>query len=261
MLIGELAFYGLVGAVAAVAFVGSALWTRRHTGARLRYTLVAPYVTGALALGYVGMSGEVLTLVAANGRPVPVSRFLVYLLTYTVVVGYVGLLADADRRTTLLGCGCIVGFVLATMLNWLFPAPVGTVGKAVTLVSIVGLLWILFRPLTRAAADVSGPRRLAFGKLRNLMALLILGYLVVGLTSRQGLGLLDAFTGVYVGGYLDVMGHLGFAAIVLRSADAMEELAADRASPLAYVRGGHSAVSGGSGDADIDIDTDPEGGD
>jgi len=259
MLIGELAFYGLVGIVAAIAFGGSALWTRRHAGARLRYTLAAPYVTGVLALGYVGMSGEVLTLVAHDGRPVPVSRFLVYLLTYTAVVVYVGLLADADRRTTLLGSGFIVGFTLATMLNWLFPAPVGTVGKALTLVCIVGLLWTLFRPLTRAAAGVSGPRRLAFGKLRNLLALLVLGYLVVGLTSRQGLGLLDAFTGVYLGGYLDVMGHLGFAALVLRSTDAVDELAGDHGSPLAYVRGGRSAASSAS--VDVDVDADVEGGD
>jgi bacteriorhodopsin len=249
MLIGELTFYGLVGAAAAVAFLVSLFAVRQYAGAKRRYMLAAPFATGLLALGYVGMSGEVLTLTAANGRPVPLSRFLVYMLTYPVVVAYAGMLADVDRRTALFGSALIIGFSLATLVNWLFPPPVESVGKLLTLACIVGQLWVLFRPFSRSAAAVSGARQLAFGKLRNLMALLVLGYLVVGLTSRQGLGLLDAFTGVYLGGYLDLIGHLGFAAILLRSGDAVDELLADRASPLAYFREQRPAAPGADAEA------------
>lgn len=244
MLIGELTFYGLVGTAALLAFVASLLATRQYTGATRRYVLAAPYVTGLLTLGYFGMSGEVLTLTAANGRPVPLSRFIVYMLSYSVVVAYIGMLADADRRTILIGSGLIVGFSGATLINWLFPPPLGSLGKLLTLACIVGALWVLFRPFTQAAEGVSGARTLAFGKLRNLMTLLILGYLVVGLTSRQGIGLLDAFTGVYLGGYLDLMGHIGFAAILLRSDDAIEDLLAERESPLAYFREERSPAPG-----------------
>jgi len=98
------------------------------------------------------------------------------------------------------------------------------------------LFWLLFRPYSRAAESVSGPRKLAFGKLRNLMTLLLLMYLIVSLTSRQGLGLIGTFSGVYIGGYMDVLGHVGFAGILLRSEAAVRDLATQRSSLVSYFR-------------------------
>lgn len=238
MIVGELTFYGLIGALATVATIVYGFWVRQFSGPKRKVMLAAPYATAMLALGYFGMAAEVLRLHSASGRPVPVSRFLVYLFSYTVVIAYVGLMANAERRHVLMGIGLLSTFTIGALINWMTAPPIESVGKLVFLGSLIGLMWLLFRPYTRASQSVSGPRKLAFGKLRNLMALLLMMYLIVGLTSRQGLGLLGTFTGVYMGAYMDVLGHLGFAGILLRADTAVDHLAAEHSSLLAYVRGG-----------------------
>ncbi|MFD1585966.1 bacteriorhodopsin [Halorientalis brevis] len=236
MIVGELTFYALIGTLATVATVITAVGVRKFSGRKRRIALVAPYTTAMLALGYFGMANEVLRLHSASGRPVPLSRFVVYFFSYTVIIAYVGMMADAERRHILVGVGLLSTFSLGALINWMTAPPVESVGKLLFLGSLLGILWLLFRPYTRAAQAVSGPRRLAFGKLRNLMALLLIMYLVVGLTSRQGMGLLGTFTGVYMGAYMDVFGQLGFAGILLRSDTAIEHLANERSSLLAVLR-------------------------
>jgi bacteriorhodopsin len=236
MFVGELTFYGIVGAVMTVAFVFFAVAVRQYSGRMRRYMIVAPFFCGVLAVGYFGMAAETLRVYSASGRAVPLSRFLLYLFTYTSVAGLIGVFAGAERKYLSIGVGLLAGFVVGTVINWYFAPPIESLGKLMVVGTLVGLLWLLFRPYTEAAESVSGTRRLAFGKMRNLMTLLLLMYFIVGLTSRQGLGLLGTFTGVYMGGYLDVLGHIGMAALVLRSEEAVAELAGERSSPLEYLR-------------------------
>ena len=251
MIVGELTFYTLVGAVMAVAFVFFAVAVRQYSGRMRRYMIVAPALCGILSLGYFAMSAEALRVYSAGGRAVPLSRFVAYYLGYSTVVAYIGVIGGASRKHLSLSVGFMVVFITGTIVNWYFLPPVESLGKVLVVSSMVGQLWILAGPFSRAAESVSGTRRLAFGKMRNLMALLLLMYFIVGLTSRQGLGLLGTFTGIYMGGYMDVLGHIGMAALVLRSGDAIEELAAERSSVLAYFReqgAQGSAVDGTAGD-------------
>jgi bacteriorhodopsin len=235
MLIAEHTFYLLVTAVAAVTTVPLALVAAR---AQVRsWALLAPAVTGLIALGYLGMGTQALTVPDPAGEPVTVSRFVTYLFTYTSVVATIGILADVGRRGTALGVLGLVGYTGGVLVNWILPAPLNSAGQLAVLGSTVFVLYLLFRPYSRSVQSVSGARQLLFGKLRNLMALLLLMYLIVGLTSRQGLGLLDAFTGVYIGGYLDLLGHVGYAGLLLRGGTAIEELAAQYPSPVAYLKG------------------------
>jgi bacteriorhodopsin len=243
MFIGELTFYGLVGATMAVAFVFFAVAVRHYTGRMRRYMIVAPFLCGALSLGYFAMSAELLRVYSASGRAVPLSRFIVYYTAYTTVVAYIGVMGGASRKHLSMGVGFMVVFITGTIVNWYFVPPVESLGKLLVVSSMVGQLWILAGPFSRAAESVSGPRRLAFGKMRNLMALLLLMYFIVGLTSRQGLGFLGTFTGIYMGGYMDVLGHIGMAALVLRSEEAVTELAGERSSVLAYFRADGSQAS------------------
>jgi hypothetical protein len=46
-----------------------------------------------------------------------------------------------------------------------------------------------------------------------------------------------------MGGYMDVLGHIGMAALVLRSEEAVTELAGERSSVLAYFRADGSQAS------------------
>lgn len=251
MFIGELTFYGVVGATMAVAFVFFAVAVRHYTGRMRRYMIVAPFFCGVLSLGYFAMSAELLRVYSAGGRAVPLSRFIVYYLAYTTVVAYIGVMSGAARKHLFLGVGFITIFITGTIVNWYFVPPIESLGKLLVVASLIGELWILAGPYSRASESVSGTRRLAFGKMRNLMALLMLMYFIVGLTSRQGLGLLETFTGIYMGGYMDMLGHVGMAALMLRSEDAIEELAAERSSLLAYFRDTGSrapSVEGTAGD-------------
>jgi sensory rhodopsin len=236
MIVPESTFYLLVSTVALVATVGFVARLRQFSGTTRQYLLLAPFVSGMLMVGYFAMANQLLVLHSPGGEPVPVSRFTMYLFTYPLVVASVGVLADASRRLTVAGMIALVGFVSGTLVNWLAPVPFDSGGKLMVLASIASALYLLFVPYTRSAQSVTGARRLLFGKLRNLMALLMLMYLVVGLTSRQGLGLLGTFTGVYVGGYLDLLGHIGFGGILLRAPTAVRELAAEHPTPLDYFR-------------------------
>lgn len=236
MIIGEQTFYVLVSIFAAVTTLFFVVWSRQFEGATRRYMSYGPFLTGVLALGYFAMSTGAITISDPNGRPVPLARFLMYFLTYVSTITAAGIFAGVRRRSALVGSGFMAGFVLGTIINWLATPPFNNVGRLMVVGSMISLLWLFFRPYTRAAGSVSGPRRLAFAKLRNLIALLTLMYFVVGLTSRQGLGLLGTFTGVYLGGYLDLLGHIGFAGILLRSEEAVAQLVTRYSSPLDYFR-------------------------
>lgn len=235
MIIAEQSFYLLVSAFALVSTLVCAAVARKFDGRARRYMLYAPAVTGLLALGYFAMSVGALTITDPKGEPVPVSRFATYMVSYTFVMAFIAMVGGASRRLGIAGIASVGGFTLGTLVNWLTPAPINVLGKVVVLSSLAASLYLLFKPYTRASSTVSGERRLLFGKVRNLMALLMTNYLIVGLISRQGLALLGTFTGVYIGGYIDILGHIGFAGLLLRSEDAIAELADVHRSMLDYL--------------------------
>lgn len=79
-------------------------------------------------------------------------------------------------------------------------------------------------PVTKRSGETAGERVLLYGKLRNLLILLWVAYLVVGVVSRQGIGLLDAFGGIFAGAYLDIATRIGFGLLLLRGPDAIAHL-------------------------------------
>lgn len=234
-LIGELTFYWLVSgtmvlltALAVVLAVGSSPSNRRSL-------LVLPAIPAVLILSYAGMAMEFLTFTDAEGEPITTARFLGYFFTYPVVVLFLGWLVDAPRRSTLTGFGLVVVFIIAALGNWFLEGVAGVLAQIVVVTSLLTLLWVLFRPLTRAARSVGGSRELAYGKTRNLLTAVWLFYLIVAITSRQGFGLLDDFGGVFIGAYLDIAGHVGAVIILLRSTDALEERFDDPPSFWSYL--------------------------
>jgi len=66
--------------------------------------------------------------------------------------------------------------------------------------------------------------RPALREARNLLLLLWVFYLIMGFVSRQGLGLLDAFGGIFVVSYLDILARIGFGVLVLRATDATDQV-------------------------------------
>jgi len=175
----------------------------------------------------------VLRFENAEGSVIPATRYVGYVLTIALMLL---LLAEIGGHSTRLQASLLVPFSAISLGNfagWLFTGPLGSLAGLASLLSFPLAAYLLLRPGKRAARTTSPPRQLLYGKLTNLILLVWLGYLVVGIASRQNAELLDAFVGVFLGSYLDVIVVVGFGAILLRHTGALDDLVAggdDRAA-------------------------------
>lgn len=232
MVIEEQTLYAASAVLLFLGTLGVTALVRRFDGAAARHVRVLPVVLSILGLGYVGMALDLFVVFSPEGEPVYMTRTAAYMFTYTFLMGYVGLVSGAKRRYRLIPAAGVVGFNAATPVIQLLGPPVSLVGAVLILVSLIAVYWAFFGPLTRAAENISRDRRLLFLKLRNLAALIFIMYMLVSFSSRQALGLLDAFTGVFTVTYVDLVGHFGLAGIILFSTVGVEMVAEDYSSPL-----------------------------
>lgn len=248
-LIGEAELYQYTVVVMAVAAVGFLGWTTRLPNRRQRYGLVAAYLSIVACLSYLGMSIGLLRFESLGGQPVPATRFVGYLFSITVILVLIVMVAGGSR---LLFAGVLLSFAAmlgGTVTSWFLAEPISLGASLASLLSFPLVSYILLRPGARAAATTTDERKLLYGKLRNLVLLAWGSYLVVGIISRQNLGLLDAFTGVFIGTYIDVVLHIGVAAILLRHGAAIDQLVGG-ASPGDDSPGGSDATPDGASAAD-----------
>lgn len=233
MVVQEQTLYAGGAAIIFAATVVSSLLVTKFEGDVRKHMLAMPVVLGVLTLGYVGMALDVFVATSPEGEPVYFTRYASYIITYTYLMTYIGLLAGAQRRYRLVPAVSVLGFTFGTIITQLSSPPLDSVGSLVVILSLVVVFWAFFRPLTRAARAESGDRRLLFIKIRNLSALVFIMYLLVALTNRAALGLLDAFTGVFTIAYVDLIGHIVFAGLIIFSGSAIEMLVSEYPSPLA----------------------------
>lgn len=238
MVVQEQTLYAVVAVVALLATIVALALGRRFEGKARRHAAPMVVALGLLAVGYAIMALDLLVLFTSEGEPVYLSRFAVYTLTYTFIMSYVGLVAGAGLRFRLLPGIATLGFTYGTLVVQLAPPPLDSLGSLVVLVSLTAVLWAFFGPLTRAAQQVSGNRRLLFAKLRNLGTLVFIAYMLLALMTRQALGLFDAFVGVFVAAYVDLLAHVGLVGLILYSRETIAELAVEYDSPFATFRSG-----------------------
>ncbi|WP_254762586.1 bacteriorhodopsin [Natrinema marinum] len=223
-MIPELQLYRFAFYVQVAATLGFLVWVSRMPTGKRRYYLSIPLICGTLALGYFGMSAELLTATAANGQPIPMSRYIDYVIATPVMIIIAGLVAGASTRQQVAMVVFGLGWVGVTAVGYFLESPLDSVATLSALVSLVVLIYLMVWPVTRRSGKQSGERVLLYGKLRNLLLLLWVLYLVLGIASRQNLGLLDAFSGVFLAVYLDVLTRVGFGVLVLRATDATEQV-------------------------------------
>jgi len=115
--------------------------------------------------------------------------------------------------------GGIAAVVTAGTLSWgLF-----AVASAAYAVLVYGLLVLLPR-----SASAEGDRvRAVFGTLRNITVVLWTLYPVVWLLAPTGLGLLTPATEMLVFVYLDIVSKVGFVAVAVAGADALDRFGED----------------------------------
>ncbi len=218
-MIPEQDLYGLMAAGMAVVTVAFAVAVARVPPERRRYYLPVVVVPAVATVAFGSMSRGVLLVERADGRLIPLGRLLAYLVIYPITMGYIGWAAGLDRRGTGILAAGIATVVAGVGFNWVLPA-YSSFGSLVVFGALVGVGYLLLGPYDRIARDRPGECTLLYAKLRNLLLTLWVLYVFLAMTSRQGLGLLDAFAGVVFANYLDLLAVVGFGAIVLRARQA-----------------------------------------
>ncbi|WP_254521537.1 bacteriorhodopsin [Natrinema caseinilyticum] len=215
-------FYAM--AVAAGFFL---VWISRLPQEKRRYYLIIPIICGITSLAYFSMSTQQFFVTNPTGQPVQVGRYIEYFTVGPMMVTITCMVAGASRRQLIATNAVMVSWTSATVAGYFLTEP-AVYAANIANFALLGLLaYILVWPITRQSGKQGGERVLLYGKLRNLLLILFGGYLVLGLLSRQGFGLLDAFSGIFLGIYLDALTRIGFGVLVFRATDATDQLIAE----------------------------------
>lgn len=223
-MIPELTLYRIGAVAMAATTVAFLLWLVRKRPAHRRVLLAIPFVCATLALAYVGMSLELLRMTSEDGVAMPMSRFVDYLIAWPIMVVVAGMVAGAKKRQTFAVALAIAATIASVILAWYVPDPLTYVAFASAVVGYLLSAYGLLRPMAARARQQSGERAVLFAKLRNLLLLLWGCYLLLGVITRQGLGILDAFTGVFIAVYLDAIIRIGFGVILFRATTATSQI-------------------------------------
>lgn len=222
---------GTVGMLVGVGIVLRLLSITDATSGRgaFSYLLIIP---GAAAVMYALMAADVATIVV-DGVRVPILRYVDWLLTTPVLVGYVAYTAGASRQTTLAVVAIDALMIVFGVAAVLTGGPVRIGAFVVSSICYLGLLWILYGRLPTVAATVSPERRRLYELLRNHVGLLWLVYPVMWAAGPLGAGLVSMLSLSLMITYVDVVAKVPYVYFVYQHRDAFRERAADTHEPSA----------------------------
>lgn len=224
-------YLGMVVALGLGAVVFAAVASRLSGTAR-RLGLVAAVPAAAMAVAYLGMGLEWLTI-ETEGREQSIMRFLGYTVALTAYTYLLARPVGLSRRRAVGLLAVLLVTLWSALATWL---TTGAAETAITLLSVLAYLvgvYLLFKPFSRVAAAAPGEARLLYGKLRNLFVLCWGGLLVASAISEQAIGLTDAFIGQFAASYIDLVLMLGIGGLVLFSRFVRAPTAAERADATA----------------------------
>lgn len=224
---------GLTGMLAGTLLVAGARAIDRRSGAGdgpgtgdVRYPLLL-VIPGVAALAYAIMAGGLFAFESGAGHAVYPARYVDWLITTAVMVGYLTLLVDASRRLLALAVGTDALVIALGFVGTIAPVPWNYAAFGLAAAALAVLLYLLFGPLTAAAADRDRDTIALFGKLRNLSGVLWMIYPLVWLASPAGVGLLSLPAEALILTILDVTAKVGFVTIVLNATGAFDALYRD----------------------------------
>ncbi|MFB6084262.1 MAG: bacteriorhodopsin [Halorientalis sp.] len=237
--------YGLaiLGFVAGVAIAYRLITENPDLAERgaFKYLMIIPAFAG---LSYVVMFFDLGTL-TVGGRTIVLPRYVDWLVTTPVLVGYVGFVAGAPRKW-IIGLGLADAFMIATgAVATVTTGPVKWAFFAVSGLGHLSLLTILYTVLPRFLPAYH-KRRSLFKLLQNHVGLLWLAYPVVWLVSPAGIGLMSGVGLALIVAYLDVVAKTPYVYFVYRNQRAF-------ADPEAAV-GGTAPTTGSSGEDTVGAD-------
>lgn len=225
-MIPELQFYRFTFYVMAAVTGLFLLWIARLPSGKRRYLLPVPILCGTLALANFGMSIGLLRFEAATGAAAPLTRHVEYMIAWSSMAVIAGIIAGASKRQLFVLATLVVLAVGGIIGTYLTPPPLDTAFTASSVLLLLAISYLLVWPITIRSGNQTGERVLLYGKLRNVLLLMWGIFLCLAIFTRQGLGFLDAFTGVAIAAYLDVVFRIGFGAILLRATDGTDQIVA-----------------------------------
>lgn len=222
ILIPETTLYlGTAGILFAGALAFAAIGARSK-GRRRRMVFWATLPAVGMAIGYVGVGLDVLT-VQTSGREQSVMRFIGYT---AVLFGF----SSVIKELVGLSVRQFVILVALTLVTpWMSFASWVTVGtgeslaNALAFAGYLGGSYALLRPIARLSREQVAERRLLYVKLRNLFVLCWGILIIQSAISEQSLGLTDLFVGQLGASYTDVLFMLGIGGLVVANRFVFDE--------------------------------------
>lgn len=216
---------GLIVGVGIVALLLSDDTVQGHETA-FRALMIIP---GFAALSYVFMTLDIGTI-TVNGTPITVPRYIDWVVTTPVLVGFVGYVAGVPRRWIV---GVMIADVLMIVVGALATvtvAPLKWVLYGVSSLFHLSLLVAIYRVFPSFAAE--HPRRLGLFKLlQNHIGLLWIAYPVLWLASPGGFELISPVGFGLMIAYLDVIAKTPYVYFVWQRRDVFTEESVSALSP------------------------------
>lgn len=182
---------GFVGLLVGVGIGFQLLSAKETTAGAFSYLLIIP---GFAAIAYAMMALDIGNILI-DGYVVPVPRYIDWLVTTPILVGYAGYVAGSEKRwyltAGLIDAGMIaVGFAAAVL-----DPPIRWAAFGLSALCHLGLLVVLYGIFPQAAREQNSTRQQLFKTLQNHVGLLWLAYPVVWIVSPLGI---NAISGVAV---------------------------------------------------------------
>lgn len=187
-------------------------------------------IPGFAALSYIMMAAEI-GVVTVGGNEVYLFRYLDWIVTTPLLVGYVGYVAGAPRKW-ILGVAAADALMISVGLAATLATGVATwIGFAISGGFHVVLLGILYLVFPRYARENRERYRL-FKVLQNHVGLLWLAYPALWLASPAGLGYVSAVGTAMVIAYIDLVAKTPYVYFVWsdRACFAVDPVSADDAA-------------------------------
>lgn len=179
---------GAVGLVAGVLIVARLLTLDDQGAGKFGYLLIVP---GFAAISYVAMALGVGD-VPVDSTAIPAPRYVDWLVTTPVLIGYAAYVAGASRQTI---AGVAVIDALMIVIGWggvVTDGPARIAAFVFSSLCYVGLLVALYTTLKSSAREQSNERRRLYAVLQNHVGLLWIAYPVMWAAGPLGLGYVTA---------------------------------------------------------------------
>ncbi|MFB6210779.1 MAG: bacteriorhodopsin [Halobacteriales archaeon] len=205
----------LVGIGIAVQLIGAS----DTKGGAFGYLLVIP---GFAAIAYLAMAANIGDILI-DGYTLPVPRYIDWMVTTPILVGYAGYVAGVKKQWFL-----TAGVIDAAMIGLGFGAavldpPFRWVLFGLSALCHFGLLVVLYGIYPKAAREQHSSRRQLFKTLQNHVGLLWLAYPVVWIVSPLGIGAISGVAVAMIIAFMDTLAKTPYVYFVYTHRHAFSE--------------------------------------